>query len=154
MDRNRAGKRVEKGTADVQVLRNVRALAKQGDDGSGVSSVTEAGILKDIRHALNSTDRVRVIRNTVGFDQTRNIRYGLGTGSPDLIGPLRSGRIFAVEVKRKGEKLRIEQVAWWMAARKWGVTGGVAHSVDEAMALLDDAEAFDRRPRGDVFRMG
>lgn len=100
---------------------------------------SEAGILKDIRHALNQSGRVRVIRNTVGFDQTRNIRYGLGTGSPDLIGPLRNGRIFAVEVKTTRGRMSVEQCAWWMAARKWGVTGGVATSVESAMALLDDA---------------
>ena len=105
------------------------------------SAGSEAAILRYIRHALNQSGRVRVIRNTVGFDQTRNIRYGLGTGSPDLIGPLRDGRIFAVEVKTTRGRMSVEQCAWWMAARKWGVTGGVATSVGEAMALLDAAGA-------------
>jgi len=83
--------------------------------------------------------RVRVIRNHVGFDSEHKCRYGLGIGSPDLIGVLRGGRVFAVEVKTPIGRLSPEQKAWWQAASKWAIAGGVARSVDEALELLDEA---------------
>lgn len=109
----------------------------------------ESKIQADIRKALNLDGRVRLLRNSVGFhdgkcqacghDTGHRVRYGLGIGSPDLIGVLRDGRVFAIEVKAARGRESPEQVAWWVAARKWGVTGGTARSVAEAMALLNAA---------------
>ena len=104
-------------------------------------AMRENEIQAKIREALNRTDRVRLVRNSVGFDEIHKVRYGLGNGSPDLIGALRDGRVFAIECKRSaGGRVSLEQAAWWIAARRWGVTGGFARSVDEAMKLLDEAE--------------
>lgn len=110
----------------------------------------ESAILRDIRAALNTARdsqghfRCRVVRNTVGVAETdgRAFRYGLGTGSPDLVGMLRGGRAFAVEVKRPGQKLRAEQQAWFKSFYTWGGLGGVATSVDEALAILSNSERF------------
>lgn len=102
--------------------------------------MSETAIMRDIRAALNNTGRVRLYRNNVGVDMERGIRYGMGNGSPDLIGWLRSGRAFAIEVKTPAGRLSADQKAWWVSARSWGVQGGVARSVSEALVLLDGAE--------------
>ena len=99
----------------------------------------ESDIQRAIRTALNADGRVRLIRNSTGFDLEAKVRYGLGVGGPDLIGVLRDGRAFFIEVKRPGQRLRPEQEAWHRAARAWNVRGGTATSVAEAMALLEEA---------------
>ncbi len=101
--------------------------------------MSETAILRDIREALNATGRVRVVRNNVGFDPEHKVPYGLGRGSADLVGVLRNGRCFCVEVKTPKGRLSREQVAWWRAATSWGIQGGVARSVPEALQLLDEA---------------
>jgi hypothetical protein len=100
--------------------------------------VRESQIQADIRKALNLDGRVRLVRNSVGFDATNRVRYGQ-PGSPDLWGPLKNGRLFAIECKTEHGRLTTDQAAWWIAARKWNVQGGVARSVAEAMALLNAA---------------
>jgi hypothetical protein len=101
-------------------------MAGQRDDSDGGGNcVRESQIQADIRAALNRDGRCRLLRNSVGFDHEKKVRYGLGVGSPDIIGVLRDG-------------------AWWVAAKKWGVQGGIATSVDEAMGLLEQAESVGR----------
>jgi hypothetical protein len=101
----------------------------------------ESEIQSRIRSAINNDGRARLVRNSVGFATAEKLRFGLGIGSADLIGLLRGGRAFAIEVKRPGQALRPEQVSWWRAFRSWGGLGGVATSVTEAMALLEQAVA-------------
>lgn len=101
--------------------------------------MTEAQIQAEIRLALNATGRVRLLRNSCGYDHDKRVRYGLGEGSPDLIGVLRNGRVFCLEVKKPGGRMSPQQVAWWRFAQQWGVQGGVATSVPEALALLEQA---------------
>ena len=107
--------------------------------------MTESELQHRIREALNSTGRCRVVRNNVGVDTDRGVRYGLGVGSPDLVGILRVGRAFCVEVKRPGKTRSSKQRAWWRAYLAWGGLGGVATSVDEAIDLLDEAEHEARK---------
>lgn len=102
--------------------------------------MSERAIQNDIRAAINRTGRARLVRNNVGVDVQRGVRYGLNVGSPDLVGVLRSGRAFCIEVKAKDGRLRREQICWWRAAQSFGITGGVARSVPEAMDLLEAAE--------------
>lgn len=102
--------------------------------------MSETQIMREIRHRLNQTGRCRLVRNNVGLDREHKVKYGLGTGSPDLVGVLRSGRVFMIEVKTPTGRIRPEQKAYWEAAKKWGVTGGFARSVEEAFQLLDEAE--------------
>jgi hypothetical protein len=98
----------------------------------------ESQILADIRAALNRDGRCRVVRYSVGFDATNRVRYGM-PGWPDLIGVLRDGRAFCIEVKAPHGRLSTDQAAFWVAAHNWNVAGGVARSVEEAMALLEAA---------------
>ncbi len=100
---------------------------------------SETTIMREIRDALNATGRCRLVRNAVGFDAVNRQRYGL-VGSPDLWGVLKGGQCFAVEVKTPIGRLSNDQKRWWTAARRWGIQGGTARSVEEAMSLLDEAE--------------
>lgn len=65
-------------------------------------------------------------------------RHGAGwgfAGEPDLYGSVR-GRHFEIEVKRPGSRLTLLQelrLAEWRAS---GAITGVAHSVDEALAIV------------------
>lgn len=111
---------------------------------SSLSRKQPETVLRDnIKAALNRTLRVRMVVNPVGFDPRARRDYGLGEGSPDLVGTLRCGRTFCVEVKDpKNGRIRRAQAAWWRAARKWGVLGGFARSIEDAIRLLERAE-FD-----------
>jgi hypothetical protein len=100
----------------------------------------ETDLMREIKHRLNETGRCRLLRNTVGVDVSRGVKYGY-VGSPDLWGVLPSGVCFAIEVKTPTGRIRPEQSAWFKAAYKWGVRGGVARSLDGAFRLLDEAEA-------------
>ena len=106
----------------------------------------ETAISRNIRLALNRTGRVRLVDNEVGMEQVTHTRYGLGKGSPDLMGVLRCGRVFCIEVKTPrayrgpANGLSVDQQAWWRAAPQWGVTGGVADSIERALELLEAAE--------------
>ena len=103
--------------------------------------MTESTLLKKIRQAINLDGRARIVRNTVGFDSERKVHYGLGIGSADLVGLLRSGRVFTLEVKAPGGRVQPEQAAWLAAVRRWGGFAAIVRSVAEALAALDRAEA-------------
>ena len=102
--------------------------------------MTESHLLQQIRQALNRTQRVRVVRNSVGVDEARGVRYGLGVGSSDLIGMLPTGRVFALEIKTPTGRLRPEQKTWLTAVRRWGGFAAVARNIDDAMSALTRAE--------------
>jgi hypothetical protein len=106
---------------------------------------TETSILRAIHSALNRTNHTRVMRNNVGKLQDargRWVTYGLGIGSADLVGVVKtpSGtRPLAIEVKASNGHTTKEQRAWLAVAKKWGVVCGVARSVEEAMAIVEQA---------------
>lgn len=81
------------------------------------------------------------MRNNVGFDRERRVQYGLGVGSPDLIGCLiPSGRMLAVEIKTPTGRVSPEQRAWHDAWRARGVLVWVLRSVDEAVSMLSEVQ--------------
>lgn len=114
--------------------------------------MSEAAIQQDIRLALGQTPGLRVFRNNVGAIKDRNnrlVRYGLCTGSADLIGwqsvvitPAMVGQRFArfvsIEVKTPSGRLSPEQETWQAAVQKAGGIAVVARSVDDVKFLLAD----------------
>ena len=105
--------------------------------------MSESKIQRAIRIALNRTMRVRVVRNNVGSVTTadgRFISFGVGRGSADLLGVLRSGRAVGFELKAATGRVSDDQRRWHEAARKWGVFVAVVRSVDEALEALARAE--------------
>lgn len=112
--------------------------------------MSEAGVQQAIRLALGSSPGVKVFRNNVGAykdHQGRVIRYGLMTGSADLIGwrtlvitPDMVGRHIAqfmsIEVKAPRGVVRPEQQVWADNVRKAGGIAVIARSVDDVCFLV------------------
>lgn len=104
--------------------------------------MSETAIMRSIHDAIVVTGRALLWRNNVGRARfgAAWVAYGLGIGSPDLVGLVRSsGRAFALEVKTATGRLSPEQRAWH---RAWSEAGGFVacvRSVDEALGALEDA---------------
>lgn len=94
--------------------------------------------MDSIRAALCAVEGVRVWRNNVGVDTMRGIRYGLGVGSPDLVG-IAWGRFVGLEVKTPTGRVSKEQTMWLDMVRRFGGVAGVARSVDDAIAIVEEA---------------
>jgi len=84
----------------------------------------------------------RVWRNNVGMLRDSRgvpVRYGLGVGSPDLVGlVIGSGQFLAVEIKTPVGRLSDEQKAWLATVQKMGGIARVIRSVDQAVELVDE----------------
>jgi len=77
-------------------------------------------------------------RNNVGVLPDANgrpIRYGLGTGSSDIIGICPDGAFLACEVKTKTGRVSPAQEAFIEAVRRRGGRAGVARSPEEAVRI-------------------
>lgn len=67
------------------------------------------------------------------------IRWGLGVGSPDLVGAVGpQGRFFGLELKTEDGRMRAEQDQWHAAATARGLLVGVARSEGEALGLIEE----------------
>jgi hypothetical protein len=118
---------------------------------------SEQSIQQHIRVAC-SRDNCRLFRNNCGVLRDQRgvpVRYGLQTGSSDLIGwrtttitPEMVGQRVAVftsiEVKSTTGRVRQEQQQWLDAVTSAGGIAGVARSVEDAERLL--AAKPDRVP--------
>ncbi len=100
----------------------------------------ETELMRVVKHELNTSKRCRLLRNNVGLDESHGVLYGLGKGSADLVGVLTTGQSFAIETKMDKGVVSDKQIAWWRAAYKWNVRGGVARSLAGAWRLLEEAE--------------
>lgn len=101
----------------------------------------ENELMKSIRVAINATGKGIVLRNTVGFDREHRQMYGLGKGSPDLVGMVfGSGRAFCLEVKTSTGRVSREQDHWIRYCNKRGGFARVVRSVEEALGALHDAQ--------------
>ena len=113
--------------------------------------MSEAAIQQDIRLSLGKCPAVRMFRNNSGaYKDTRSgrvIRYGLTTGSADLIGwqtltitpdmvGQRFARFLSVEVKAPKGRLTPEQETWRAAVLKAGGIAIVARSVEDVQFLV------------------
>ncbi len=78
----------------------------------------------------------RLLRNTVGFykENGRAIRYGLGVGSPDLVGWTSTGRFLCVEVKRPGKVPTKEQHQFLESVVR---CGGIAFWADSVQTVTE-----------------
>lgn len=111
---------------------------------------SESVIQKQIRLAVCSSGRAMVTRCNTGLavplaelkrGSERPVRYGLGNGTPDLVGCLvPSGRVFCIEVKAEKGRVSPDQIAWAEACRARGGFVAVCRSVDEAMEAVCRAE--------------
>lgn len=69
----------------------------------------------------------------------RRVKFGLAVGSHDCIGfVLRDGvAVFtSLEIKKPGGAIRPEQIAWMDMVKRFGGITGIAHSVEEARAVM------------------
>lgn len=110
--------------------------------------MSESKIQRDIELAIGAETDLLLLRNNVGQAEHVNAEtgrvyhmpYGLGVGSPDLVGILGPhGRWFCLEVKAPGEKPRPDQEQCHRAWRRFGAFVATVHSVEEARAALERA---------------
>lgn len=114
--------------------------------GSGLR--LEATVQSEIRFAVNSLSFARLVRNNVGSYENNGqwVQYGLGKGSPDLVGwvQMENGiaRVFCIEVKREdGGVIEPEQKASITAINKRGGAAAVCRSAASAVAFAARARA-------------
>jgi len=99
----------------------------------------ETRIQNLIRIALSEKGVVN-FRNNTGILKDRNgraVRFGLCVGSADIIGLTPHGRFVAIEVKCEGKKPTEAQVRFIELVKKHGGIAGVAHSVQEALDIVE-----------------
>lgn len=104
----------------------------------------EREIQLEVREDIGTDPELLLLRNHVGRVQDQNgtwHAFGLGKGSPDLVGILR-GRFFGLELKReKGGRFSREQILWRDLIRRFGGWWGSARSAAEAREVLEAAKA-------------
>ena len=105
-------------------------------------SPLERKIQADIEAAIGAEPDLLLLRNSVGEAQYVKddgkvwyVPYGLGIGSPDLVGIL-GGRWFCLEVKVPGDEPDDHQLRCHAVWRRFGAFVEVVTSVDEAKAAL------------------
>ncbi len=89
----------------------------------------EAEIQQEIASYLDSIRAFYVWHRT---DKPMTAR----TGTPDFVG-ISKGIGFAIEVKRRGFKPTVEQSGQLLHAKLEGARTGIAHSLEEAIAILN-----------------
>ncbi len=113
----------------------------------------ENAVQRDIELAVGAESDLLLMRNNVGQAEHVNERtgavyrmpYGLGVGSPDLVGILAPrGRWFCLELKRPGEGPTKDQRSCHEVWKRFGAFVAVASSVAEARAALDQARRESR----------
>ena len=107
----------------------------------------EKTIQAEIEAAIGAEPDFLLLRNAVGKATFYNDEgkayhsaFGLGTGSPDLVGILGPhGRWLCLEVKVPGEEAEPHQEVCHQQWRVFGALVYVVHSVDEARSALTAA---------------
>ena len=90
------------------------------------------------------SDVAITFRANVGKFQTKDGRIvstGLPEGFSDLFGHrLSDGRIFYIEVKKPGGRVRDNQKKFLKAMRDTGALAGIAYSVEDAIRIVSGEE--------------
>jgi hypothetical protein len=116
-------------------------------------------LTRPIEAALNRLPGVRVARNNTGMLRDVNgtpVRYGLGIGSADIVGIVtrqlftleagpgaadavmcQVGQVFALEVKRPGQRPSSDQLRWLGQVISLGGFACVVHSIEEALDAVE-----------------
>lgn len=115
---------------------------------------SESTILREILEALGAEPDLVLFRNSVGrapmvdmaTGKAYHITFGLGPGSPDIVGILRretqsgvAGQWFCLEVKRPGAGPSAEQAKCAKVWRWYGAFVATVSSVEEAHDALGRA---------------
>lgn len=77
-----------------------------------------------------------VVATALSVLRANMTRWGLGVGSPDLVGSY-DGHAFGWEVKAEDGRVSDDQLRWHAAARKRGMTVEVVRSVEDAQRALE-----------------
>lgn len=70
----------------------------------------------------------------------RPFSTGLPRGFSDLFGVSSDGRAFFIEVKAPGGRTSHDQACFIEVVREWGALGGIAHSPEQALQILRQAQ--------------
>lgn len=112
--------------------------------------MSEARLLKEILADIGAEPGLLILRNHVGaaerFDERSNAThyetFGLGEGTPDLVGILApSGRWFCLEIKTATGRVSPEQAKCHPLWRRFGAFVAVVRSIDEARVALARARS-------------
>lgn len=103
----------------------------------------ESTVQKMIMLALSEAGCLVFRNNSGSYTDPRSgsfVRYGVGSpGGSDLIGVTPCGRFLAVEVKAEKGRARPEQLRFIEAVRAKGGIAGIARSVEDALALINNS---------------
>lgn len=105
-------------------------------------NMTESQLTAAILDALSRSGKGLFWRNNVGKLQDargRWVTYGIGIGSPDIVGMLYpAGRFVGLEIKTSTGQVSPEQAAWHNAAFNAGALVRVVRSVQEALDAVSN----------------
>ena len=103
--------------------------------------MSEAVLQQNIRLALGMRDDIFLFRINVGVFKPVSGNAGVvrsaPEGTPDLLGVIKPGRAFAIEVKAPKGKQRTAQVAWQHAWEKRGGIYILAYTLEDVYRGLD-----------------
>lgn len=126
-------------------------MSERGDGGR------EAFIQREIELRLGAEPDLLLMKNSVGravfigeeTGKKYTVPYGLGVGSPDLVGVLRTelglGVWIGLEVKVPGKDPEAHQAKCHRQWEAFGALVYVVHSAEEAVEALADARLVVRR---------
>lgn len=104
--------------------------------------MSESALVRSVLAALQVRGvwswRVNAGLTVIGTGKSRRVIKGAPSGSPDIQGVIGNGRLFGIECKTKTGTIRVSQKRWAAKALQHGVHYGVAKSVREALALVDN----------------
>jgi len=110
-----------------------------------LSGPSEAEIQAAVLRAINYHPAVVWARRmntgaarTTGRGGTERLVFFGFPGSPDIHGMLRGGRALYIEVKTQTGRLTPEQQKFLALAKHHGAAAGVARSVNDAIAIIED----------------